>query len=864
MIRKLLLASAAFFATPLAAQVASVQQPAPAPAAPATPGPSGDEEGDETDQEITVTGARPRGSVVGNIPPENVLDARDIRATGATTIAELLSSIASQTGSARGRGGGALVVLLNGQRISGFRELRDLPPEAILRTEILPEEVALKYGYPADQRVINIVLRERFNSTNVELGGRIATDGGYAAGRAEVGKLLIQNSTRTSVNLRVDGNNPLGETERDITRRVEDVVDSRPFRTLVGAGQSYRLSGTLSRPISELFNGTLSGEAEHRDGSSLLGLLGSDPLRRETATDTVALGGSLNGQVGRWRLSSTANAEQVKSEAETAVRGDLSASTRQSIGIDATANGPLLALPAGTANITARIGGSALGIESLSRRGAIETPSDFNRAILEGSANIDLPVTERASAIGRLTANVNGGLRYLDDFGTLTTIGAGLNWSPAPRLNLLASWTREEGAPSLQQLGDPFLETTGVPFFDTRSGQTVPVTTITGGNPDLLADRRNVFKIGGNWQPIEDPDLRLRAEFVRQTIDDPQIGFPAATEALERAFPTRFRRDASLRLISVDLRPINGERSTRETLRWGFDFSRSLRTQPPSQQTIGRLVERARQQGLIPGGARPGGAPATGAAPAPATGAPPATPPASGTPTIVVRDGAAPEGARPAGGGGGGFGGPGGGGGPSFRFGGPGGGGGGPFGAGGRGGRLNISATHTVTFTDELSIRPGLPVLDYLNGEALSATGGRPRHQVELEGGYYNNGIGVRLTGEWRSASRIASTGDDLRFSPYATFDLRVFANLGERLDLVTRVPFLRGSSVRFEVNNIFNQRPDVSAASGVVPFAYQADRLEPIGRTVGVTFRKLFVPGRFIRRGIQQQQQQGGGRPGE
>ena len=90
------------------------------------------------------------------------------------------------------------------------------------------------------------------------------------------------------------------------------------------------------------------------------------------------------------------------------------------------------------ANVTLKAGASALGIESKSRRLGLVTPSNFDRYIAEGSVNVDLPITERASAIGRLTANVNGGLRYLDDFGTLTSVGAGLNWSPATRLNLLA------------------------------------------------------------------------------------------------------------------------------------------------------------------------------------------------------------------------------------------------------------------------------------------------------------------------------------------------------------------------------------------------------------------------------------------
>ena len=45
------------------------------------------------------------------------------------------------------------------------------------------------------------------------------------------------------------------------------------------------------------------------------------------------------------------------------------------------------------------------------------------------------------------------------------------------------------------------------------------ITAITGGNPDLLADKRNVLKVGGNWQPFEKVDLRFRADFVHQRID---------------------------------------------------------------------------------------------------------------------------------------------------------------------------------------------------------------------------------------------------------------------------------------------------------------------------------------------------------
>ena len=87
-----------------------------------------------------------------------------------------------------------------------------------------------------------------------------------------------------------------------------------------------------------------------------------------------------------------------------------------------------------------------------------------------------------------------------------------------------------------------------------------------------------------------------------------------------------------------------------------------------------------------------------------------------------------------------------------------------------------------------------------------------------------------------------------MRFGNYATFDLRLFANLGERFDLVAKNPFFLGSSVRFEVKNLFNARPDVRGSDGVTPFAFQGDRLDPIGRTVSISFRKLFLPRRFQR----------------
>ena len=96
----------------------------------------------------------------------------------------------------------------------------------------------------------------------------------------------------------------------------------------------------------------------------------------------------------------------------------------------------------------------------------------------EAAINVDLPISRRAAISARLatsTLNGNAEVDQLSDFGTLTMLGAGANWSPVDRLNLLASWTREEGPPTINQLGDPLLDTPGSRIFDFTTGQSVLV-----------------------------------------------------------------------------------------------------------------------------------------------------------------------------------------------------------------------------------------------------------------------------------------------------------------------------------------------------------------------------------------------------
>jgi hypothetical protein len=853
----------------------SAAQPAPTateqPASPQTAQPDttaaqsvGEDFGDE--EPIVVQGTRARGSVVGNIPPVNVLDSRDVRATGATSINDLLDALAPQIGSSQGRGGERPLILLNGQRISSFRELRDIPTEAIERVEILPEEVALKYGSRPDQKVVNIVLRQRFYSTTAQIGAGTSTEGGHTNELADLTRFIVEKNGRTTLNLHAEGSSLLKESERNIliTRQPpagETISDEIAARSLLPSKRDIRASGTFNRQVFGDVSATLNTEVEHIDGHSLIGLGDTllEALQRNTSTDTAHAGLTMNGVKSNWRWTLTSNADLERDSTGTdrdalnAVR-DRTLETTESGDIKGTANGKLFSLPAGDVTSTITLAGTTSHLSGQRRLLGVTNSHSLGRTTGEAAMNVDVPISRRNrdfSALGNLSLNGNAEIDQLSDFGTLTVFGAGANWSPAERLNLLASWTREEGPPTINQLGDPVLETPGTRVFDFASGQTDIVTAITGGNPSLQSDLRHVLKLSGNWQPLGNTDLRFRAEYVHQTIDRP-IQNLTVTPTVEAAFPDRFVRDASGQLVSVDLRPVNFESSERDTLRIGFDFSHPLKSHRPSQSVIDQIRTQFRSQFGGRGGAGGQGGrggpgqgnpnpsatpPQNGAAPAPATQQG-GTAPADQT---AQAGNQSPSGRQ----GGGGFGGRGGRGGGGF------------FGGGNRG-RITFSLTDNITFVDRAIIAPGIPPIDFLHGDAAGQSGGTPRHSVQAQAGYFNNGLGARLTANWRSGTTVDTlTGDRLRFSPLATLDLRLFANPGDIPELTVKHPWLRGTQVQLQLNNLFNSRPKVHDAAGNVPLNFQPDLLDPLGRTIMISFRKLFLPpASWFRRQFQQQQQ--------
>ena len=137
--------------------------------------------------------------------------------------------------------------------------------------------------------------------------------------------------------------------------------------------------------------------------------------------------------------------------------------------------------------------------------------------------------------------------------------------------------------------------------------------------------------------------------------------------------------------------------------------------------------------------------------------------------------------------------------------------------------------------------------LDYLHGDALGSTGGRPRHELEAQGGYFNNGLGARLSANWRSATRRRQQHGrrpallaprDLRPPPVR--EPRRAVRPGLEASVASRhVVAVRSEQYLRRASRACGMR------SATCPSSYQPDLLDPLGRTVSISFRKLFLPPR-------------------
>ena len=539
---------------------------------------------------IIVTGIRPPNpSLLGDVQPIDGLSQRDVADFAVNSISELLSELSARLAAG---GDGAPLVLLNGRRVFNLGEAASLPTESIRRVDILPAPVGLRFGGNASQKVVNFVLRPRHRSASASVGGGLATEG--HGNNGELGGTLsrLKGGNRFSLSARAYTSRRLLESERDIVQPPDSASDEGRFRTLSPSERRYTLNGTLARQLSRSWNASLNAGANYETSHRLLGLpyelaaVGNmnDPLSRRTRNLGAFAALKANADLKHWSLAGTAEYGRRTSNTLAELRPltlespgvrtsrltERARSRTDNAGMTFVASGPLFKVPAG--RLRASLYGDLARSSLESRRSRAGTTKTAHRSRTDAGAwlNAEAPITKGSSGsvLRGLQAHFKAGLRSVSDVGTLRSYSYGIAWTPARVVNLNASVKKDRQPPSLLQLASPTIDTSGVRAFDYLRGETVEVTEIIGGNPALRPDRRGTFAVGVNVGPVAGK-LRLSADYKRLRIDNPIAALPAATTAVQAAFPERFVRDSSGTLVGIDSRLVDFERQDLKQLHWG-------------------------------------------------------------------------------------------------------------------------------------------------------------------------------------------------------------------------------------------------------------------------------------------------------
>ncbi len=813
--------------------------------------------------DIVVTGKRLPGSVIGDTEPVAVLDAGAMQALGVTNLSDMLRLLKPLTTSANGADP---VFLLNGRRVSGYGEIQSLPPEAMERTEILPETEAARFGFPSTVRIVNFITKKHFRALSVEEGAGTTTDGGGSIALLALGSTRIDGGRRNTLTINYDRQDPLLAAQRPtiadasslfdgignvagvgggsidpaldaLSGRVVTsaavpsypggratlsgyaaaanrprVFDLAPFQS-ISSRDTLKVDGTQAIPIGRTMLASLNLTMEAKRGAGLAGLARAvlrvpagnpaspfgrdvllyryvteaDPLVQRTWNLDLHAGSTVQGSIKRWQWTVTGSYDRARADV---VVGQGIVVTQRQAAIDA--------------------GGDPF---------ALFTPAEIADRIVTRSHTVTGTVVGKATANGPVLALPAGDaqITVTGDYARSTSRGALVGTADAA-LDL----RRVTGGASVN-LDVPIASASrGVldAIGSLSANGTIGVSSVSGYG-SLVSSYAGV-----TWTPFA--PVQITAS-VNTAQTPPAIGLlttPVVTVPNAPYFDYVTGGSALVTVVSggnADLSPERRRTSTvgaswkpikAKELRLNLDYietriagqtsylvgvTPALQAAFPDRFTrdlagqllavdlrpvnLTREVER-KVQAKVSLWLQLGSEPKPPAAPT-AKDAPPPPPP---KPRPMV-----------------------------YGF-----------------------ATITTRLDDRLVLRPGQPELDLLDGDTLDGSGGRPRYEAQgnlggsygpVQGGFY---------AQWQARTRIRSdiAASDLRFSAKA------FVGLYATIDAAQLVPQARwAKKVTFQLNvqNIFNDRMAVRDRNGTVPYRFQPAFLDPFGRIVRLTVRKLF-----------------------
>lgn len=695
--------------------------------------------------EIIVT--TPRGRASGGIDPLLEISPSELDSYGVDTLSDLVDALRPLTRSSRSDQ--MAVVLING-RLAGQIEFDNLPREAIERVEVLPESVALQYGFSENQRVLNFILREHYRGVPLRVSESGATEGGDQAQAADASVARLDDAARITLLASYKDAAWLRDSDRSID------TQGSFYRTLQPATSDAKVAGTVSRALGPV-SGSLEASFDLLNTTSLQGESSAMSALEQTApTRTARVATQITGQLKDFVCGATAYYQHVSVEMASDTGVDPAGNplvdrtdTAFNVGnVQLSASGPLAALPAGLMIANVKVAFQYQGYDTADAYpGASPASSNLVRTVRSANFNASVPIANRDRGVmpglNTLSGTFNAAVDSVSNFGSLVSASLGLDWKPRSKVHLDAIYTDHKMAPTVQQLSAPPLYTPNVELFDYVIGQTADVTEITGGNDSLAATDNRQASFGISLGPFIGKTEFL-AHYEQSRISHVVGALPPTTADVELAFPDRFIRNAEGDLIEVDDRWVNLARERVDDLKWGVNVWIPLG--PSSSNAMANRVE--------------------------------------------------------------------------------------------------FSLFDTWYLHDVTLIRTGIPALNLLGGAPSDVSGGQPRHKLEFHSLVHENGFGFLLAAAWRSPTVVGSGNPDapdpIDFSGLATADLRLFADLA-RLPLTRNENWAKGARISLAVTNLLDTRQTVHDATGATPTAFEPGFLDPPGRVVALTLRKVF-----------------------
>ena len=804
------------------------------------------------DEEVVILGTR--GSAVTDIAPLLTLDEANVVALGASTMGELLRAIQGSTQSADGS---PPAFLLNAQRVSGYDEIGTLPPEAIEKVEVLPELAALKFGYPPTQRVVNFITKRLFNQLDLRGGLGSTTRWGSISQKGNIGLTRLRGDSRTSLTLEIRHADALLQSDRDllpdpdvpfdavgnvlgsaggevdpalsaaagfpvtiapVPERIADramlagyaaganrprLFDLGPLRTLTRDTRAVKAQAVFADRISSALAGSLTLSAEQSLDRSNTGpapvylsvpgtnafspfagpvrlaryLIEAAPLWQRQKTATLKAGTTLRGSVARWRWDLSGAFEQKQIDG------------RSERGIDlAAANA---AIASGT-NPFAPLS-PTLVADRLVDVARLRTRTTEAKLVVTGSP-LRLPagaVTVTATAeLGRATAaSATRGLNPFSlELGRTRSEGGAAIDVPI------------SGADALQWMGQLSANAAFRARYVSGFGQLYDASaglawTVASGVQLTASVKRS--EAAPDVAQQSNPEVRV----ANVPVLDFGNGRTELVTLITGGNPGLRAEERLVRSLTLNLKPFAG-REWRLSATYDAtdvrDQTGSVYAITPQTEALlpdlftrdaaGRLNEvqfrplnfhRERIRSL------------------------------NMTVNVFSQLGkpAAPSPARP--------------GRPAPRP------------------TLYVGAGPTYKFSDRLQLRPGTPELDVLRGDTVTG-GSAPRLSGFVYGGLTHRGSGLTFDGWYSGTGRVRSADPaaDFRFGALLRLNVSAFVDLHE---LAKRATWTDKLQLRLDVSNIGDARQRVRDGHGETPNRFQADYLDPVGRTVTASLRKLF-----------------------